>query len=67
MNWFSKHTDAVIVVGAIVASMLWMNTQFNDIQREINSLKTDVAIMKTVMLLKNIMPPEMAKCEREEK
>ncbi len=106
MNWFSKHADSIAVIGVVIGTMIWMNTQFNQIQQDmgslkkdmialkedvqrdllsvkvevgllkvdvnllkvdVNSLKTDVAVMKAVMLMKSILPPELAKCEREEK
>ena len=53
MDWFKKHTDTVIVLTAIVGSMLWMNGKFNAIEK-------DVAIIKTVLIMKQIMPCELA-------
>ena len=56
MDWLKKHTDAAIVVGTILSSVIWMNTKFN-------SLEKDMAIIKTVLIMKNIMPAELAKVE----
>lgn len=53
MEWFKKHTDAVIVVGAILGSVLWMNGKFN-------KLEQDMAVLKTVLILKGIIPNELA-------
>lgn len=53
MDWFKKHTDTVIILSAIVTSMLWMNGKFNDLEK-------DVAIIKTVLVMKRILPIEMA-------
>lgn len=53
MEWFKKHTDTVVVLTAIVASMMWMNGKFNELEKEIT-------IIKTVMIMKNIMPIELA-------
>jgi hypothetical protein len=53
-NWFKKHTDTVLVLGGILAAVLWINGQFN-------SLKKDIAIVKTVL----IMPTELAKEEKK--
>lgn len=53
-DWFKKHTDTVIILAAFATSVLWMNGKFNSIER-------DMAIMKTVLVMKNIMPMEMAK------
>lgn len=53
-DWFKKHTDTVVILAAFATSVLWMNGKFNSIER-------DMAIMKTVLVMKNIMPMEMAK------
>jgi len=53
MEWLKKHTDTVIVVGAIVGSMLWMNGKFNDLEK-------DIAAIKAVLVMKNILPAELA-------
>ena len=58
MEWFKKHTDTVIIIGAIVSSMLWMNGRFNEIEK-------DITIIKTVLIMKNILPPELATKEKE--
>jgi hypothetical protein len=54
MDWFKKHVDTVIVLTGILGAVLWMNSQFN-------GLKQDMAIVKTVLIIKNIMPTELAK------
>lgn len=54
MDWMKKHTDTVIVLTALITSMLWMNSKFNDIEK-------DMAVIKTVLIMKNIMPTELAK------
>jgi hypothetical protein len=60
MDWFKKHTDALIVLSSVVVSMLWINSQIND-------LKKDLIVIKTVLIMKNIMPIELAHCQQEEK
>jgi len=53
MEWIRKHTDTVIILTAFASSVLWMNGEFNE-------LKKDMAIIKTVLIMKNIMPSELA-------
>ncbi len=53
MEWFRKHTDAVMVISTIFCSMIWMNGKFNDIEK-------DVAVIKAVLIIKGIMPHEIA-------
>ena len=59
MEWFRKHTDALIVLSSVVVSLLWINSQIND-------LKKDLIVIKTVLIMKNIMPIELAHCHKEE-
>lgn len=59
MDWFKKHVNAVMVIGAIVGSMIWMNSEFNDI-------KKDIAVIKSVLVIKNILPQELCKIEKKD-
>lgn len=67
MEWFKKHVDTVIILSAFAASVLWMNGKFNGIDKEFAKVQGDfavilqeIAVMKTVMIMKNIMPAELA-------
>jgi hypothetical protein len=60
MDLFRKHVDTVIILGAFAASVLWMNGKFTDIDKRFSEVEKEMAIIKTVMLLKNILPPELA-------
>lgn len=53
MDWFKKHADTVIVIGLMLSGFLWMNGKFNGIEK-------DMAVVKTVLILKGIMPTELA-------
>lgn len=52
MDWFKKHADTVMIIGSILSSVLWMNSRFNDMEK-------DITIIKTVLVMKNIMPSEL--------
>jgi phosphosulfolactate synthase (CoM biosynthesis protein A) len=60
MDWIKKHVDTVVVLGGILTSVLWMNGKFNEIENKINELEKEIIIIKTVMIMKNIMPTELA-------
>ena len=66
INWFKKHTDTALILGAFASSIFWMNGKFSDVAKDISELKTDIAVMKTVLLMKNIMPPELCKAAQPE-
>ena len=57
-NWFKKHVDTVIVLGALFGGFLWINGKFNDIN-------TRLVRIETVLIMKNIMPVDMV--AKEEK
>lgn len=58
MDWFKDHADTLSIIASLVASLLWINTQFNEI-------KIDIAVIKTVLIMKQIVPCELAKDKGE--
>lgn len=66
MDWFKKHVDTVIVLGAILSSVLWMNGRFSELDKDIANLDKEISIIKTCLIMKNIMPVELAKKELKE-
>lgn len=60
MDWFKKHVDTVIILGGILTSVIWMNNKFNSLEKE-------VAVIKAVLVMKNILPTELAKDNRDKK
>jgi hypothetical protein len=67
MNFFKKHADACAVIATIIltvfGSMIWMNSRFNEIDQRFSNLEKELAIVKTVMIMKNVMPSELASKE----
>lgn len=66
MEWFKKHSDALMVIATIIGSMLWMNGKFNEVDRQFAAVEKEITIIKTVLLLKNILPAELAQKEKED-
>jgi hypothetical protein len=64
MDFLKKHVDTVVVLGGIIGAVLWMNGKFNKVEQDIALLNKEIAIMKTVLIMKNIMPQELAHSER---
>lgn len=64
-SWFKKHVDTVIVLGGILTAVLWMNHTTNSLRTELHEnfarIEKDITMIKTVLIMKNIMPCEMAK------
>lgn len=60
MEWVKKHVDTVVVLGGILSAMIWINAKFADVHNDHKNLEKDVAVIKTVLMLKEIYPKEMA-------
>ena len=58
MEWFKKHTDTVLIL--ILSSVLWMNGKFLEVEQRFSTIEKEIAIIKTVLIMKNIMPNELA-------
>ena len=66
MEWFKQHTDMIIILSAFAASILWMNGKFNEVDRRFSGLEKEIAVVKTVLIMKNIMPADLAHGGHEE-
>jgi hypothetical protein len=63
MDFFKKHADTISVIGAIIASMIWMIAIIVSVlwmKGKFNELEKDIVVIKTVLVMKNIMPMELA-------
>jgi hypothetical protein len=67
MELFKKHVDTIFVLGGLLTAVLWMNSQFNEVRKDIGDLRTDMAIMKTVLIMQKIMPTELAMKDGDKK
>lgn len=54
------HADTAIIITAVVGATLWMNSKLNEMSGKISSIEKEVAIVKTVLLMKGILPSELA-------
>ncbi len=49
------------ILSTVCGALIWMNGKFNDIDKRFSEVEKDIAIIKTVMIMKNILPSELAK------
>lgn len=70
MEWFKKHVDTAIVLGALLPALFWFHNKidqrFTNLEKEIAIIKTEVVVIKAVLIMKDIMPKSLA-CEKKEK
>ena len=57
---FQKHLDTVVILGAFASSVLWMNSKFNEIDSRFSSMEKEIAVIKTVLIMKDIYPKELS-------
>ena len=53
MNDIKKHVDTIAIITSIICCVLWMNGKFNELEK-------DITIIKTVLIMKGVMPAELA-------
>jgi hypothetical protein len=60
MDWFKQHADTIAILTVFIGCFWTLN-------EKINSMDKDIAIIKTVLVMKNIMPNELANNHQEVK
>ncbi len=67
MDWFKKHADTIVILGSFALCFWTMNEKmtdrFNQVDQRFNGIEKDITMIKTVLIMKNILPVEMAKGE----
>ncbi len=54
ISWLKKHADTIVILGSFAVAFWTLN-------EKISSMEKDLAIVKTVLIMKNIMPQEVCK------
>lgn len=58
MEWFKNHSDTIVILSSFAFCFWILNEKINDIGK-------DVAMIKRVLVMKNMMPAELAKSKDE--
>lgn len=66
MNFFQKNKDTLSIISVVITSMIWMNFQFKNIDYRFAEIEKDLAIIKTVLIMRNIMPSELVHENKKE-
>ena len=53
MDWFKKHADTIVILSSFVMCFWTLN-------EKISKIESDIIVIKTVLVMKNIMPAELA-------
>jgi hypothetical protein len=62
MEWLKQHADTIVILGSFALCFWTLNEKMND---KFNSIEKDLAVIKAVMVMRNIMPNEL--CQHEQK
>lgn len=60
MTWFKQHADTIAILATFCAAFVWIDGKFDRIDDRFSFIEKDVAIIKTVFIMKQIMPCELA-------
>lgn len=60
-SFFSKYRDIITFGVSMLGAFYWMNAEFKEVNRNIMQIDSELAVIKTVLIMKNIMPTELAK------
>ncbi len=55
-SWLKKHADTMIILASFGAACIWMSGKFSELEKE-------MAVVKTVLIMRDLMPKELAKNE----
>lgn len=62
MGWFKQHADTITIL-AVFAGCFWtLNEKMN---KKFNIIEKDIAIIKTVLIMKNILPDQLCKTREQ--
>ena len=68
-NWFKKHSETIAVIIALLSGFLWMDSKmdskFDKVDSRLCALEKEMAIIKTVLTMKNILPSELCSNQKE--
>lgn len=60
MDWFKQHADTLVILSSFALCFWHLNEKINGIDK-------DLAVIKTVLVMKQIMPNELASTVKENK
>lgn len=58
MDWLKQHADTIVILSSFALCFWNMNEKMNE---KFNSIEKDMAVIKAVLVMKNIMPCELAR------
>lgn len=63
MSWFKKHADTITIVGLLLGGFFWVDGKFDKVNDRLIALEQDMAQIRTVLIIRGMMPESMAVAE----
>ena len=60
MSWFKQHADTITIIFTVLGAFFVQSNRIDSLSEQVNVIEKDVAIIKTVLILKNIYPEQLA-------
>jgi len=60
MDWIKKHVDTVIVLGGILSSFLWINSEMRGIDKRMTAIESRLTKIETILIVTGVMHPSLA-------
>lgn len=80
MRWLKQNVDSIFVLATVVSAVIWITMQMSGIKEDLSnviihkeqvldkrmySIERDVAIIKTILISKDILPSNLTIKEKE--
>lgn len=73
-TWFKEHADTIAIITLLLAGFYWadgkfekVNDRFAQADLRFTQIEKDVTAIKTIMIMKNVMTTDLAKCDKDKK
>jgi len=70
MNPLKKHYETLTILGGmavlLVSSCMWLNGKFSHIDEKFTEVNTRLTKIETILIMRGIMPIEMASTSKKE-
>lgn len=66
METVKKYSHVLIISVWAISFIMWTHSQFNELKKDVFLLEKEVCMMKTFIIMKNIMPNELTSTHTEQ-
>jgi len=63
MDWLKNHADTIVILSSFALCFWHMNEKFTE---KLNNIEKEIAVIKTVLIMKNILPNELCLHSKEQ-